>query len=214
MDKLKNVLASVIFDYFGDDVVWGETPFTRESPASIGQPLDGWKMVGTIRSIKADATALWGGFVPLSEAEDIVSGLIVVARVRNALHLSVAADGKKAGVVAIVRATLWVVDCPFDAETVSADVIEDGVVASVRDQLWVLDCPFDVATVAANVIKKEVGAIVRATLQRIDCPFDAETVTADVIDSLEWARIRAESDADPRFTRCPVCDNGNGACAC
>ncbi len=122
MEKLKNVLASVIFNCVGDDVVWGETPFTRESPAAIGKPLDGWKMVGTIHSIKADATALWGGFVPLSEAEDIVSGLIVVAIVRDALHLAVAADGK-----------------------------EDGVIAIVRDQLWALDCPFDVATVAANV---------------------------------------------------------------
>ena len=91
----------------------------------------------------------------------------------------------KKEIIEIVRTTLWVVDSPFDAATVAADVIEDGVVA-----------------------------IVRATLQLVDCPFDAATVAADVIDRLEWARIRAESDADPRFTRCQECGNGNGACAC
>ena len=125
MDKLKDVLTAVIFDCFGDGVVWGETPFTRESMASIGNPLDGWKIVGTIRSIKADATALWGCFVPRDEAEDIVSGLIVIAIVRDALQLAVAADGKEYGVVAIVREKLWELDCPFDVATVAANVERD-----------------------------------------------------------------------------------------
>ncbi len=62
--------------------------------------------------------------------------------------------------------------------------------------------------------KNEIIAVVRTTLWVVDCPFDTERVAKDVISILELARIRAESDADPRFYRCPECDNGNGACAC
>ena len=62
--------------------------------------------------------------------------------------------------------------------------------------------------------RDEIITVVRTTLWVVDCPFDVATVAADVIDRLEWAQIRAESDADPRFYRCPECDNGNGACAC
>ncbi len=77
MDQLRHVLAACIIGGTSEDDVWGETPFTSESPAAIGRKLDGWQKIGTIRSIQEDATALYDGeMIPQGQVDDIVSYMI------------------------------------------------------------------------------------------------------------------------------------------
>lgn len=76
MDQLRHVLAACIIGGTSEDDVWGETPFTSESPAAIGRKLDGWQKIGTIRSIQEDAIALYGGIIPPGQVQDIVSYMI------------------------------------------------------------------------------------------------------------------------------------------
>ena len=106
MDQLQYVLAACIIGGTSEDKVWGETPFTNESPAAIGRKFDGWKMVGTIRSIQEDAIELYGGIIPPGQVGDIVSYMIAeeLSEVQSEDCENCAAYG---GYCGICQGTYW-----------------------------------------------------------------------------------------------------------
>jgi hypothetical protein len=60
----------------------------------------------------------------------------------------------------------------------------------------------------------EIFDVINITLWMLDSQVDAKALLKDVKRHVELKWVKDESDADPRFVRCPECGNGNGACGC